>query len=164
MRQFQARPSNFNKSSITFGTKVNNTVKTKMRSLLGIHNDGGIGKYLVCLIMWGNKKSELFAYIVDKVKSITQSWKQRYLSNGGKEVLFKAIVLSLPILSMNIFRLPKEVCAEINATLARLWWGSGDKKWLHWYSLNIISFPKRKGGLGFNYFEIFNQAFLSKQV
>ena len=74
-----------------------------MRSLLGIHNDGGIGKYLVCLIMWGNKKSELFAYIVDKVKSITQIWKHRYLSNGGKEVLLKAIVLSMPIFSMNIF-------------------------------------------------------------
>ncbi|CDY08637.1 BnaC04g19460D [Brassica napus] len=67
MRQFQARPSNFNKSSITFGTKVNNTVKTKMRSLLGIHNDGGIGKYLGLPDHVGNKKSELFAYIVDKI-------------------------------------------------------------------------------------------------
>ena len=52
---------------------------------------------------------EMFAYIIDKVKSVTQNWKQRYLSTGGKEVLLKAIAVAMPIFSMNIFWLPKEV-------------------------------------------------------
>lgn len=38
-----------------------------------------------------------FSYIIDKVTSITQSWKQRHLSNGGKKVLLKPIALSMPI-------------------------------------------------------------------
>ena len=119
---------NLTESSITFGAKVNPTVKTKMRSLLGIFNEGGIGKYLGLPEQVGSKKSEMFAYIIEKVKSVTQSWKQRYLSTGGKEVLLKAIAVAMPIFSMNIFRLPKEVCAEINAVLAKFWWGAGDKK------------------------------------
>lgn len=64
---------NLSKSSITFGTKVNPTVKTKMRCLLGIFNEGGIGKYLGLPEQVGSKKSEMFAYIIDKVKCVTQS-------------------------------------------------------------------------------------------
>lgn len=155
---------NHSKSSITFGAKVRPTVKTKMRALLGIHNDGGIGKFLGLPEQVGNKKSEMFAYITEKVRSVTQSWKQRYLSNGGKEVLLKAIALAMLIYSMNIFRLPKEICSEINTILAKFWWGSGDRKGMHWYSWNRVSVPKREGGLVFKDLETFNQALLSKQV
>lgn len=88
---------NLNKSTITFGSKVSPSVKTHMRNLLGIHNDGGMGKYLGLPEQFGSKKSEMFAYIVDKVQKVTQGWHQRYLSHGGKEVLLKEIVLAMPI-------------------------------------------------------------------
>ena len=35
----------------------------------------------------------MFAYIVDKVKSVTHGWSQKNLSHGGKEVLLKSIAL-----------------------------------------------------------------------
>lgn len=63
---------NLNKSSITFGSKVRTEVKTRMRNVLGIHNEGGIGKYLGLPEQFGSKKSEMFEYIVDKVKQVTQ--------------------------------------------------------------------------------------------
>lgn len=68
----------------------------------------------------------MFAYIIDKVKAVTQGWSWKYLSPGGKEVLLKDVSLSMPIFSMNVFRLPKEVCKVINRVLAQFWWGSGD--------------------------------------
>lgn len=74
---------NLSKSSILFGSKVKAHVKTQMRNILGIHNEGGIGKYLGLPEQFGNKKSEMFAYIIEKVKSVTQSWKQRHLSTRG---------------------------------------------------------------------------------
>ena len=155
---------NLSKSSILFGNKVKVHVKTQMRNILGIHNEGGIGKYLGLPEQFGNKKSEMFTYIIEKVKSVTQSWKQRHLSTGGKEVLLKSIVLAMPIFSMNVFRLPKEVCEEINSILAKFWWGKGDRGGMHWYAWNRVCVPKREGGLGFRDLEIFNQALLGKQV
>ena len=122
---------NLSKSTITFGSKVRDDVKIRMRNVLGIHNEEGIGKYLGLPEQFGSKKSEMFAYIVDKVKKVEQGWKQKHLTHGGKEVLLKSIALAMPIFSMNIFRLPKKICDEIIAILARFWWGSGKAKGLN---------------------------------
>lgn len=90
-----------------------------MIHILGIHNDGGGGKYLGLPEQFDQKKTEMFHYIIDKVKEKTQGWNKKFLSPGGKEVLLKSVALAMPIYSMNIFKLPKEICEEINGLLAR---------------------------------------------
>lgn len=97
---------NLGKSSITFGNKVSEDVKRRMRNLLGIHNEGGHGKYLGLPEQFGRKKSDMFRYIIDKVKAAAQGWNKKFLSHGGKEILLKAVALAMPIYSMNVFRLP----------------------------------------------------------
>lgn len=37
---------NLNKSAISFGSKVRDEVKSRLRGIMNIHNDGGYGKYL----------------------------------------------------------------------------------------------------------------------
>ena len=156
---------NLRKSAITFGRNVKQDTKRRMRNLLGIHNEGGGGKYLGLPEQFDKKKSELFQYIVEKVKEKTQGWSKRFLSPGGKEVLLKAVALAMPVYSMNVFKLNKGVCEEINSILAKFWWGPGnDSTGMHWFSWQRLSIPKREGGLGFKDLENFNLALLGKQT
>lgn len=156
---------NLRKSSITFGSRVRAIVKTRMRHILGIHNEGGGEKYLGLLERVASKKAEMFQFIIDKVREKTQGWSKKYLSPGGKEVLLKSVATTMPIYAMNIFKLNKETCEEINSVLAKFWWSSGEnRKGMHWFAWNRLSLSKKDGGLGFRDFEQFNLALLGKQV
>ena len=43
-----------------------------MRNILGIHNDGGMGKYLGLPEQFGRKKSEMFTYNIEKFRAVIQ--------------------------------------------------------------------------------------------
>ncbi|KAJ8641777.1 hypothetical protein MRB53_018471 [Persea americana] len=65
---------------------------------------------------------------------------------------------------MSCFKLPKSFCDEVNAMIAKFWWGSsssgGKIHWKHWQKLCT---PKEEGGIGFRDFHAFNLALLGKQ-
>jgi len=115
---------NTNKSALHFGKRVQDTMKTSIRRTLQIHNDGGCNKYLGLPEQFGRKKIELFQYIVEKVREKTKGWRNRFLFHGGKEVLLKAIALAMPVYSMNCYKLPKNICEEIERTIAQYWWST----------------------------------------
>ncbi|CAA7047375.1 unnamed protein product [Microthlaspi erraticum] len=156
---------NLNKSAITFGSRVQTHVKSQMRRILGIHNEGGGGKYLGVPEQFGRKKTEMFQYIVEKVKERTQGWHKRFLSTGGKEVLLKSVAIALPVYSMNVFKLPVGICEEINSILAKFWWHTSEEgKGMHWFNWKRLCLPKKEGGIGFRDIESFNLALLGKQA
>ena len=94
-----------------------------------------------------------------------QEWKQKTLSQGRKEVLIKSVLMAMPTYIMSCFKLPKELCKEISARIARFWWGNGDKdNKIHWISWGRLSKVKGKGRLGFRDLEAFNLALLAKQI
>lgn len=117
---------NTNKSALTFGKRVPNTTKTQIRRQLQIFNDGGCGKYLGMPEQFGRKKVELFQYIVEKVRERTKGWSNKFLSHGGKEIL-KSIAVAMPVYTMNCFKLPKSICAEIERIMANYWWNTQDQ-------------------------------------
>ena len=66
---------------------------------------------------------------------------------------------------MSIFKIPKQICEDINFVLARYWWGQlqGEKK-VHWMSWSRLCKSKKMGGLGFHDLHAFNLALLAKQA
>lgn len=70
----------------------------------------------------------MFPYITDKVKAATQERNKKFLYHGSKEIQLKAVSLAIPIYTMNVFRLPKLICEEINAILERVWRSSSEKR------------------------------------
>jgi len=45
------------------------------------------------------------------------------LSKAGKEILTKAIALSIPTYTMSVFQLPLKLCDELDAMCAKFWGG-----------------------------------------
>ncbi|KAG7559049.1 Reverse transcriptase zinc-binding domain [Arabidopsis thaliana x Arabidopsis arenosa] len=156
---------NLDKSAITFGSHVYQSTRDHVMQTLKIPNSGGGGKYLGLPEQFGRKKKEMFQFISDSVQGKISGWQTKFLTAAGKETLIKSVAYAMPVYSMNVFQLPKELCSEINSMIARFWWGTTpDKKKLSWVSWQKMTTPKKQGGLGFRDLHQFNQALLASQV
>ena len=49
------------------------------------------------------------------------SWKEKFISKAGREILIKIIAQAIPTYSMSLSKIPKVVGDSINSTLAKYW-------------------------------------------
>lgn len=132
-----------NKSSITFGEKVDEGLKESIRRLTGILNEGGASKYLGLPEYFSGSKVQMLDHIFDRLKSKFSGWLARTLSLGGKEILLKAVAMALPVYAMTYFKLPKTTCEKITGAMADFWWQSSEhKKKIHWVSWEKLCLSK----------------------
>ncbi|KAL5571057.1 hypothetical protein UlMin_020654 [Ulmus minor] len=66
-----------------------------------------------------NKRIQ-FGYIRDRVVKKLQGWKEKFFSQGGKEVLLKAVVQAIPTYAMTCFMIPDSILKEIEAAYLSL--------------------------------------------
>lgn len=94
-----------------------------------------------------------------------KDWKEKSLSQAGKETLIKAVIQAIPTYSMNCFLLPITTCQDIERATARFFWNSTlEERKSHWAAWDILTTPKAKDGIGFKELHFFNIAMLAKQV
>ena len=74
---------------------------------------------------------------------------EKLLSQVGKEVMIKAVVQSIPVYSMSVFKLPVGLCKDIEAMIRKFWWRNGDSKKIHWIKWSSLCSSKSIGGMGF---------------
>jgi len=123
------------------------------------------GKYLGIPTEWGQSKKELFAWILARVNSKLEGWKEKLLTKAGKEVLIKSVVQAIPTYAMSIFKLPVSICRAIERHIASFWWQKGDaQRGTHWKNWEVLKTRKDEGGMGFKDLLIFNRAMLGKQA
>ncbi|XP_019087550.1 PREDICTED: uncharacterized protein LOC109127379 [Camelina sativa] len=145
---------NLYKSSITFGNKVEVGVRIQIQEKMGTVKEGGAGS-----------KVELLAYIHEKMKNRMLGWFAQSLSQGGKEILLKVVVMAMQVFAMTCFKLPKNTYEKLTSAMSAFWWDSTeDKRKMHWIGWDKLCLPKHLGGLGFKDIPIFNQALLAKQA
>lgn len=74
-------------------------------------------------------------------------------TRAGKEVLIKSVAQSIPTYIMSVFKLPLELCDDLNRMVRNYFWGAENgKRKTHWYAWNKMTRPKGQGGLGFRDF------------
>ena len=66
--------------------------------------------------------------IKEQVWAKIQGWKEKLLSQAGKEVMIKAVIQSIPTYSMSVFKLPVGLCKDIEAMVWKFWWGEREIK------------------------------------
>jgi hypothetical protein len=115
--------------------------------------------------MVGIKRSDHFMYLLERVITIPQEWKEKLLSMGSKEILLKAVIQSIPVFTMGLFKISKSICKEITDAMAAFWWGdTEEQKRMHWSSWWKMCTPKTEEGMGFRDLHAFNLAMLAKQA
>ena len=51
----------------------------------------------------------------------------------GWEILIKSVIQAMPTFTMGCFKLPKNLCKDIEALIRKFWWGySGEARKIHW--------------------------------
>jgi hypothetical protein len=99
-------------------------------------------KYLGLLALVGRSKKMTFAGIQGRVCKKLKGWKEKFLSQAGREVLLKVVVQAIPTYSMSIFRLPKTLCNNLGAI-----WQPNRK-----FSIPISFLSKKSNKKHFNFF------------
>ncbi|XP_074342120.1 putative mitochondrial protein AtMg00310 [Apium graveolens] len=116
--------------------------------------------------MVSSNRWETFRYVKEKIWNRLQSWKGTTVSRGGKEILIKSVVQSIPSYVASVFLLPKKLCEDIEILMNRFWWLSNveKNKGIRWMAWNKMCYPKKFGGMGFKRIQEFNVAMLGKQA
>lgn len=154
---------NKQKSSIFFSRRSSEAVKAKVKQLLQIGKEGGVGKYLGLPEHFRKKKNDLFKAIVDKIRQKAISWSIRFLSGADKLVMLKSVLSAISTYTMSCFQLPVSLCKRIQSTLTRFWWDSNNQqKKMCWITWDKLARPKWAGCLGLKDIYAFNEALLAK--
>nr|XP_027122295.1 uncharacterized protein LOC113739247 [Coffea arabica] len=96
------------------------------------------------------EKSSVFFSSNDSISRRMNSWKNKLLSQGGKEVLLKSVSMAMPVYTMSCFKLPNKLCKEVTSIFANYWWGESEgRNKMHWCSWGRLARDKKEGGLGF---------------
>jgi hypothetical protein len=82
--------------------------------LSGLQATDRYAKYLGLPALVGKSRMKAFQSIEDRVWQCLQNWKNKFLSQAGKEILLKAVIQAIPTYNMSIFQLPITLYKEIN--------------------------------------------------
>jgi hypothetical protein len=117
---------NFNKS-ILVGVNIADSWLNEAASILNCK----VGKipflYLGLSIGGDPRRLAFWDPVVNTIKSRLSRWQSRFLSFGGRLVLLKSVLTSLPVYALSFFKAPSGIISSINSIFSKFF-GEGVRK------------------------------------
>lgn len=131
--------------------------------MTGFTTSNNLGKYLGVPILQRRVSKNTFAYILEGMNRKLAKWKAEMLSLAERSVLVQSALATIPVYTMQAFKLSNSTCDDIDRLYRDFLWGdSSGKKKIHLVSWRDVCKPRDKGGLGLRIAKDFNQALLAK--
>ena len=96
-------------TTLFFGNSVPVEVKNSIKDLLSVLDIKEYEKYLKMPAVVGKNKTTSLNFIKERVWEKLQGWKEKILTQAGKEVLLKAIVQAISTFAMSYFKLSDDL-------------------------------------------------------
>ncbi|XP_019163437.1 PREDICTED: uncharacterized protein LOC109159779 [Ipomoea nil] len=120
-----------------------------MSRVLGMQQSTLPFRYLGINLFKGRNRPLYYMHLLEKVEARLQGWQWKLLSPGGRLVLIKHVISSIPLFTASSVLLPKQTERSLESKFANFFWGmdSGRPK-RHWISWRNLCLPEAEGGLG----------------
>ncbi|KAF7116442.1 hypothetical protein RHSIM_Rhsim04G0089300 [Rhododendron simsii] len=115
---------NSGKSCCFFSVNTPVDKRDRLSQLLGIRRDSSLGNYLGLPTDLSQTRYKIFSYIKDKMRGRTEGWNEFIMNQAGKEVMLNSVALALLSYAMSCVKLLAKLCNELDAMMAKFWWGS----------------------------------------
>ena len=103
---------NKSKTTLFFSKNIDAQTMEEIKMSLRVSAIQHYEKYLGLPFFVGRGKKACFTQIKERIWAKMQGWKEKLLSQAGKEVMIKPIVQSIPTYSMSVFKLPVGLCKD----------------------------------------------------
>ncbi|XP_027168472.1 uncharacterized protein LOC113768348 [Coffea eugenioides] len=121
---------------------------------MGFHRQSLPIKYLGVPLIRRRMGATIFDPLLEKLRARLFHWSSKLLSTGGKIVLIRHVLGSIPLFMLQAVNPPKSVLAALSRICNSFLWAlSIESKRLHWAVWEKLSFPVQEGCLGFRSFE-----------
>ncbi|GAU16239.1 hypothetical protein TSUD_298710 [Trifolium subterraneum] len=86
--------------------------------------------------------------VLTRIRNRLSGWKSRFLSFGGRLILLKSVLTSLPVYALSFFKAPSGTISSIDSLLNNFFWGGSEEiRKISWISWNTLCLRKEFGGL-----------------
>lgn len=84
-------------------------------------------RYLGCLLFKGRPTKRYFQHLLDKIQVSLSGWRGKFMSQGGRLILIRHVLSSIPVYTLATMTPPKLILQQIDRLFSRFFWGAGEE-------------------------------------
>ncbi|KAL0300327.1 UNVERIFIED_CONTAM: hypothetical protein Sangu_3127100 [Sesamum angustifolium] len=155
---------NLQKSKVIFSSNTPEELRPQLTRIMNVRVVEKFDKYFGLLSIVGRSKLEIFNSLCECIWKRVLGWKEKLLSQAGKEVLIKFVLTSYSYLCDELLSSVGLLLTKIESILSNFWWNNNNENKIHWVARHQLCDNKRERGLDFKDLRSFSMSMLAKQA